>query len=201
MAFFLTSVNILDTGFLIKAKTGTQLTVSYRANLGVAMQLKGVLFDIESSCNLDKTPKAANFSAFKVPAISVNPRKISMSIYFDSKKTSTSNEWAVNDMALVPYVLQIPETQGIKALYYPVKTTAAGDTRAMASQITSILGAVDTTEPQGDISISLWDGAAEATGLNLTNVKYIPCRFETCSITQRPTSTAIVVTLEGVWTI
>jgi len=107
---------------------------------------------------------------------------------------------SINDVTLLAQLMRLPETYGIKALYYPVTATASGDTRRQTSQLIYQIGAVDTTEPQGDISLTLWDGSTAATSKNLTHVRYIPCRFSNCTITQQP-GNSIKVRLEGFWSI
>jgi len=61
------------------------------------------------------------------------------------------------------------------------------------------LGAVDTTQTQGDINITLWNGSSSVSSKNLTNVNYMAVRFESCAIGQTPTG-LIEVTLSGVVT-
>ena len=49
---FLTSLNILDTGFLDVATRTGQLSSANRVNSGLALQLKGVNFDIKTLISL-----------------------------------------------------------------------------------------------------------------------------------------------------
>jgi hypothetical protein len=197
---FLTSLDILDTGYLTKAKNTTRLATADIANAGVAFRLKGVEFDIQSSCNLDKSATPGKFTTPTVPLISINPRELTIRVVFNRFNTSTSNYFAVNDMSYIYELVRLAETKGIKAIYYPVDTSATGDTRGMANQILYQLGTADTTEPQTSISISLWNGSAEATGKNLTNVKYIPCRIESVKFPQRGDN-IIEVVITAVWSI
>lgn len=197
---FLTSLDILDTGYLTKAKSGTRLATADIANAGVAFRLKGVEFDIQSSCNLDKSSTPGKFTTPTVPMISFNPREITIRVIFNKFDTSTSNYFGVNDMSYISELVRLAETTGIKAIYYPVDATATGDTRGMTSQILYQLGAVDTIEPQTGISISLWNGSAEATGKNLTNVKYVPCRIESVKFPQRGDN-IIEAVISAVWSI
>jgi hypothetical protein len=197
---YLTSINILDTGFATKAKDTTQLATAYRVNSGAALQLKGVNFEISSSANLDKASFATNTAQTTVPFIGVNPRTFTLTLFLNSRNTDTNNTYEVNDVALLAEILRLPETYGVKALYYPVHITATPDDRRMSSQLVYQIGAADTTETQGDISLTIWGGSSQLTTQNLTDVRYISCRFESCSITQDPGS-GIKVTLDGVWTV
>lgn len=197
---FLTSLDILDTGYLTKAKNTTRLTAAEIANAGTAFRLKGVEFDIQSSCNLDKSTTPGKFSTLAVPLISVNPREITIRVVFNRLNVSTGNYFAVNDMSYIYEFVRLAETKGIKAIYYPVDSSATGDTRGMTSQILYQLGTADTTEGQTGISISLWSGSVEATGKNLTNVKYIPCRIESVKFPQRGDN-IIEAVISAVWSI
>lgn len=205
---FLTSLNILDTGFLdVNTRTG-QLSSSLRVNSGSALQLKGVNIDITSSSNLDKSVTPGKIPTSikdneKRALISVNPIAITISILLNSNNIDTSNVWGINDMALLSQLLRIPSTYGWKAIYYPVDNTAtdsgSNTSRKRNSQITYQLGATDTTESQGDLNLTLWTGTTSASSKDLTDVNYIPVRFESCSITQVPDN-KIQVTLSGVVT-
>jgi hypothetical protein len=197
---FLTSLNILDTGFATKLKDTTQLAASYRVNSGAALQLKGVTFEIGSSANLDPAAFPTNTTQTTVPFISTNPRAFSITILLNSLNDSTSNAFGINDVSILAQIIRLPETYGLKAIYYPVTATATGDIRKRDNQLITQMGAVDTTEAQGDINLTLWNGSTSATGNDLTDVKYVPCRFSSCSITQEPNN-MIKVRLEGVWSI
>jgi len=205
---FLTSLNILDTGYLTVTSRSNQLASSYRVNSGAALQLKGVNFDIEASANLDNgvspgfVPTSTKTHEAR-PLVSLNPTKITVSILLNSKNVDTNNVWGINDMVLLAAILKLPHTYGFKALYYPVDNTAVdtgGDSsRSRNQQIVYQLGATDTVEAQGDMNITLWTGTTSAAGKNLTDVNYIPVRFENCKITQTPNN-QVRVTLNGVVT-
>jgi hypothetical protein len=67
-------------------------------------------------------------------------------------------------------------------------------------QITFYLGRTDTSETQGDIDITLaTDETTTADQKDLTDIKYIPVRFKSCTINQEPGNT-ISITLDGVRT-
>ena len=197
---FLTSLDILDTGFLTQTGRTNQLAAGDRVNAGVALRLKEVSFEIESSSNLDKSVTPANSDTGQYPWISNNPTTFSMEIVLNRKNDDTTNPWGVNDVSYIAQLYKLPHTKGFKALYYPVKTGVLADERNRDTQMIYLLGAVDTTEDQGDISISLWDGSAEETSLDLTSVKYVCVRFETCKETQLPKN-KMLITLTGVITI
>ena len=164
MAIFLTSLDILDTGFLTVSSRTNQLSSSYRANSGNELRLKGISFDITSSGSLDEsvTPgydpddiKGHEKRAF----ISVNPIEINLSIVLNADNTDTNNVWGINDVALLAELLRLPQTKGWKALYYPVDNTAtdvgSNSSRKRNSQIVYQLGETDTSEDQGDIDLTL----------------------------------------------
>lgn len=212
---FLTSLDILDTGFLtVNSRTG-QLATTYRVNSGVALRLKSVNFDIITSGNLDKgitpaylptTPKNHEKRAL----VSVDPTMFTLTLFLRSDYTSTSNIWGVNDIAIIGAISQLPHTLGWKAMYYPVDNTAVdtggNSSRKRNQQLVYVLGATDTSESQGDLAtggsekLLLWTGTTSTgVGKDLTDVNYIPVRFESCKITQEPNN-AIRVTLQGVIT-
>lgn len=197
---FLTSIDILDTGFLSKTTRTSQLSTSDRVNSGNALRLKGVDFEIGSSSNLDKETSPGKKTGPEINYVSANPREFTLTLYINSKNTDTNNVWGVNDMSLLAEILRIPETEGWKALYYPVSADYTANDRNKEEQMIYTLGSRDTTEAQGDISISIWTGAGESSGQNLTDVKYLSAMFETCSMRQEGNSSTIRITLNGVLT-
>jgi len=169
---FLTSLNILDTGYLDVSTRTNQLSTSDRVNSGAALQLKGVNFDIESSASVDTAVTPAFYpsdikSNEKRALVSINPIKVTISILLNAKNTDTTNVWGINDMALLASILKLPQTKGFKAIYYPVDNTAndtsPNTSRQRNRQIVYQLGATDTTESQGDIDMTLWTGATSAS--------------------------------------
>jgi len=209
MAIFMTSLDILDTGFLAVGRTTpsdrvNQLGTSYRVNSGAALRLKGVEVSFTSTSNLDKAavPGKTNTTAYQgvqTALISSNPTEVSIRIKLNQKSTDTTNEFGLNDMSYLAYLIQLPHTNGFKAIYYPVDNTATGDTRNLTQQVIYRLGQADTTQTQGDIDITLWTGATSASTKDLTDVNYIAMRFESCEIKQSPNN-MIDVTLTGVIT-
>jgi hypothetical protein len=205
---FLTSLNIVDTGFLDVNTRTNQLSTSLRVNSGSALQLKGVNFDIESSSNLD-TSTSPGYTITTIKShekrswISSNATQVTISILLNSNNTSTSNVWDINDMSLLAQILKLPHTVGWKALYYPVDNSATdtggNDSRKRNSQIVYQLGATDTSESQGDLNLTLWTGTTSASSKDLTDVNYIPVRFTSCKINQTPDN-KVMVTLQGVVT-
>lgn len=196
---FLTSIDILDTGFLSKTTRTNQLSTSNRANSGNALRLKGVTFQITSSANLDKETSPSKTTGPEVSYISANARDFVLTLHIGSNNIDTNNVWGVNDMSLISELIQLPETRGFKAIYYPV----ASNIRKRNSQIVYHLGSADTSEPQGDIDITLatTEGDASGTsGYDLTDVNYIACRFESCDISQEGGDNGITITLNGVVT-
>jgi hypothetical protein len=201
---FLTSLDILDTGFLAvdrdaNGDRSNQVTSANRVNLGVALRLKGVNFDITSSSNVDKTATPGKLTTNRNGLVSVNPDQITISIMLNQRHTDTNNPYGTNDMSYVAALNKLPKTLGFKAVYYPVDDTATGDDRKKDVQLPTLLGEKDTTQDQGDIDISLWNGSTNVSGKDLTDVKYIGVRFESCQITQTP-SNSIRVALSGVIT-
>jgi len=198
---FLTSIDILDTGFITKAKTGTQLSTAMRVNSGQALRLKGVNFDISGVTNLDKSSILGKYDTQQVPTVSINPDEFTLTIKFNKFNTDTNNAFAINDMSLLKEIIRINKTLGLKAIYYPIKETLVGtDDRNRASQMIWQLGAVDTIEPQGDITISLWDGEKIVSSQNLTHVRYLSTKIESFRLEQTPDN-LLTLTLTGVITI
>jgi len=198
---FLTSVDILDTGFLtVSSRTG-QLSTANRANSGSALRLKGVELEISSASNLDKETYAANYSDIECPVVSVNPDEIKLTIWLNKTATASNiGVWATGDMQYIAALLDLPKTRGFKAIYYPVDAASGATVRKHNEQILYYLGITDTTESQGDINLTLaTSDTATASSKDLTDVKYIPVRFESCDISQ-DTSGGVQVTLTGVRT-
>lgn len=203
---FLTSLDIVDTGFLTVATRTSQLASTDRVNSGSAIKLKGVQFDLNITSNLDKAVTPDNHDiirdsgAEKHPLISINPMAFTITIILNSKNTDTTNVWGVNDMALIASLRKLPQTRGLKAMYYPVDNAATGDTREIESQLIKQLGSADAGGTgQGDLDLTLWDGSASASSKDLTDVNYLACRFENCKFSQTP-DRMIQITLTGVIT-
>jgi hypothetical protein len=194
---FLTSIDILDTGFLTKTSRGTQLSTANRVNAGSALRLKGVDLEISGSSNVDKETFTGNTTgAISCPLISVNPDEFTLTLYLNSTNTDTNNPWGINDVANLALIRRLTKTDGFKAIYYPV----TGDIRKRSQQLIYQLGAVDTTESQGDINITLATTESDITGTSgydLTDVRYVAVRFESYTIKQEPGNT-IEVSLNGV---
>jgi hypothetical protein len=196
---FLTSIDILDTGFLSKTTRTNQLSTANRVNSGNALRLKGVVFEIDSSANLDDSPSPGKYDDLEIPLISVNPDTFRLTLFLNSNNTSTTNPWGINDVAVLSSLRRLPKTAGFKALYYPV----SANIRKRDSQMIYQLGSPDTTEPQGDIDITLATTQGDTTGtagFDLTDVNYISVRFQSCKITQDGDGTKITVELNGVIT-
>ena len=178
------------------------ITPLVRVNNGDALRLKGVNFDITSSANLDKavtpgyTPTDIKGHE-KRALISINPMPIELKVVLNSGNTNTSNPFGVNDMAILIELLRLPQTPYWKAIYYPT----ASNIRKRNSQIIYQLGETDTTEDQGDIDLTLCttEAGANASGYDLTDVNYIPVKFEEVKIVQLPNN-KIEVTISGVVT-
>lgn len=205
---FLTSLDILDTGYLTVTSRNNQLATGNRANSGDELRLKSVSLVMSASSNLDKavTPAFAQSDIKnheKRALVSINPTTITITLFLNVDNDDTSNYYAVNDLALLKDLLDLPHTKGFKAIYYPVDNTA-DDTGSNTSnernkQLIYQLGATDTSEAQGDINITLWTNTSSVSGKDLTDVNYIPVRFESCNMTQMTTN-KIMVTLTGVVT-
>jgi len=220
MADFLTSIDILDTGFLTVTSRTNQLSTSERVNSGNSLRLKGVTLNIDDSASVDKSstpgyiPTTLNSVVQSVRGhekrslITRNPTQISIGLLLNANNDDTSNSWGVDDMALLTHLRKLPHTAGFKAIYYPVDNTAtdtgANTTHKRDNQVIYQIGEADTTEDQGNIAsgthMTLWTGATStATGKDLTDVNYVPVRFESCSIRQ-VANNKIQVTLQGVIT-
>lgn len=202
---YLSSLNILDTGFLDVATRTNQLASGSRVNSGVALQLKGATFDLTATANLDSgvTPAYSpdDIKGHEQRAlVSVNPIDIKLKIALNSDYTTTSNPWGVDDMAILAELYKLVQTKGWKAIYYPVDNTAtdvgSNTSRKRDSQIVYQMGATDTAESQGDIDITIWTGTTSASSKDLTDVNYIPVRFESITLTQTSSNT-VTVTMTG----
>jgi hypothetical protein len=167
-----------------------------------------VNFDITASSALDKAVTPAytpsNIKGHEKRAlVSINPTMINISIMLNNQNTDNSNYWGINEMSMLAQLLRLPATKGWKALYYPVDNTAndtgSNSSRQRNRQIVYQLGATDTTENQGDIDITLWTNTTSEDEKDLTDVNYIPVRFESCQIQQTPDN-KVMVTLQGVVT-
>lgn len=195
---FLTSIDILDTGFLTVSNRTGQLTTANRANSGDELRLKGVEFEYNTSSNVDSETFTANFADVEVSAVSVNPDAVRLTIYLNRSSTSSGTDvWSSNDMGNLYALTQLPKTKGFKAIYYPVDAAVASTVRKHDEQITYYLGRTDTTESQGDIDLNIATGTSTtATGKDLTDIKYVPVRFTDCSLTQSSEG-GIKLTLNG----
>jgi len=205
---FLTSLDILDTGFLTVTSRQSQLASGSRVNSGSALRLKSVDITIQSTSNLDSgvTPgfNPSDIKNHEARAlVSINPIPVTIKIFLNTRNINASNYYGINDMSLLPYLLSLPHTKGFKAIYYPVDNTAndtgSNSTEQRNQQIVYQLGATDTSEDQGDIDITIWTNTTSASSKDLTDVNYIPIRFKSCKINQI-TSNKIMVTLQGVVT-
>jgi len=212
---FLTSLDILDTGFLTVNNRVGQLSTANRTNSGVSLRLKSVNIDIQSTSSLDTgvtpayTPSTIKGHE-KRALISINPTTVTITIILKNVYTDTTNVWGINDMGMLQHLLRLPHTKGFKAIYYPVDNaatdTGGNSSRLRNQQIVYQLGATDTVESQGDLAtvgsekVTLWTGTTSTNvGKDLTDVNYIPVRFESCKMNQTPDN-MVRVTLSGVVT-
>jgi len=199
---FLTSIDILDTGFLTVTGRTNQLSTANRVNSGGALRLKGIELEIGSSANLDDETYSGESNEIECPLISVNADTFQMTIFLNSTANATTpGVWSTGDMKYLSALLSLPKTRGFKALYYPVDAASAATIRNHNRQMSYYLGRTDTTEAQGDIDLTLaTTNTVTAGSKDLTDIKYIAVRFKDCKITQGP-DTRIMVVLTGVLTI
>ena len=198
---FLTSIDILDTGFLTVTNRLGQLPTAQRVNSGQALRLKGVELEIESSSNLDYETFASNLDdEIETDVVSVNADKVKLTLYLNTSSTENNpGVWGTSDMKYLAGLLRLPKTKGFKAIYYPVLASAT-TVRKNNQQMTFYLGRTDTGESQGDLNLTLANtNTTTVSSQNLTHVKYIPVKFNSCKMTQEPNQ-GIRVTLEGVRT-
>lgn len=201
---FLSSLAILDTGFLTVSSRQGQLAAANRVNSGSQLLLKGVQFRITSAANLDKSVTPGYIPSDikgheQRSLVSVKPTMVTIAVFLSRNNTDSSNYYEVNDMSLLPFLLRLPHTAGFKAIYFPVTTTASPDDRGLTKQILHHIGGTDTTESQGDINLTLWSGSGSGASRDLTDVRYIPVKIESVQQPQQPTS-KLIVTLTGVVT-
>lgn len=192
---FLNSLSILDTGFLATDVRTSQLTGSNRVNTGTALNLRSVEFTVNATSNIDKAVVPGKYTKSQHAIISINPTEVTIRLIVN---TNSSNDYEGNDLSTLQHLIRLPHTLGWKALYYPVDNTAT-NSNDRNSQLVYQLGSTDTSESQGDINLTLWTGAGTARGKDLTDVNYLPVRFESCEINDTPTN-IINVTLRGVVT-
>jgi len=201
---FLTSLDILDTGYLAVDRDAdgdrsNPVPTADCVNSKVALRLKGVNFDITSSSNVDKLSTPGKLTTNRIGLVSVNPRQVSIKLMLNQRTESDTAPYGINDMSYLASLIKLPETSGFKAVYYPVKEGATPDDRRKDRQIVTLIGTADTIQTQTGINLSLWDGADEDTTNDLTDVRYIAVRFESCKINQTPKN-SIEVELSGVIT-
>jgi len=197
---FLTSIDILDTGFLTRSNRSGQVPTTNRVNAGQSLRLKGVELDLNGKSNIDKEPFAGNLTGeISCPLISVDPDEFSLTLYINSNNVDGNNVWGINDVANIVHLRRLTKTPGFKAIYYPVIDGGdSQDLRRAQQQLIYAIGRPDTTEPQGDISIPFLNGNTNQITGNLTQVRYVAVRFETFNIKQEPNSSKIEVRLTGV---
>jgi len=205
---FLTSLDILDTGFLTVTSRNNQLASGNRVNSGNALRLKSVDINIQSSSNLD-SGVSPGYSPSDIKnhekraLVSINPIPVTIKIFINTREIDTSGYYGINDMSLLQHLLSLPHTKGFKAIYYPVDNTAndtgSNTTSQRNQQIVYQVGKTDTSEDQGDMDITIWTNTTSASSKDLTDVNYIPVRFKSCAIQQTYTN-KILVTLQGVIT-
>lgn len=205
---FLTSIDILDTGFLSLSNRSSQLSKSNRVNNGDALRLRGVNINYTTTANLDAKPIPSMIPSSlrdynEVSLISLNNPTIQIIIFFNKGNTSTDNIWGINDKEIIYKIPRLVSTLGVKAVYYPVDISASdsgsSSSRNRDFQIPNIYGITDTTENQGDIDINLWTGTTFASGKNLKNIKYLPVRFKSIS-NPETTYNGVRITITGVIT-
>ena len=97
---FLTSIDILDTGFISKTDRTSQLEPSDRVNSGSALRLKGVELDMSGSSNTDNEGSPGNYTNPTAQLISINGDEIELTLYINSNNVDTNNVWGINDMSL-----------------------------------------------------------------------------------------------------
>lgn len=205
MAVFLTSINVVDTGYLtVTGRTG-QLLAADRVFGGLPLQLKVTNFEITSTASLDEgvTPAflPSDIQHHEVRSlVSISPLQVSMSVLVNSSDVDTTNTWGINDTAMLLSLLRLPHTRGFKAIFYPVDNSLSAvydvTSRKLQSQAVYQLGLPDSTEPQGDLNLTLWTGSTSASSKTLVNVNYVPVRFKTARMTQSPDN-KIMVLLTG----
>lgn len=215
---FITSLDILDTGFLTVTSRSSQLSTSNRVNSGKSLRLKAVNFTVNSTSNLDVAVTPAFFPSDiknheQRALVSVNPTTVTLTLHLNTDYSDTSNYYGVNDLELLPYLLKLPHTKGFKAIYYPVTNASinsgASTNNERDKQLVYQLGISDSGSTEdseagiGDIDtayyMKLWHNTAEDTTNDLTKVNYMPIRFNSCQQIQGK-SNKITIVLNGVVT-
>jgi hypothetical protein len=197
MAQFLTSLDIVDTGFISYTNRTNQLSATNRANSGSALRLKGVMIELGSSANLDDETFTGNFDDVEVATVSVNADTIQLTIWINSKNVDANNVWGIDDMAQIAQLRRLTKTRGFKAIYYPVLKTAT-TVRAQDEQLLTYIGTTDVAQPQGDIDLTLATAANTTNdGYDLTDINYLPVYFKSFKVVQDSKSSGMKITLMG----
>lgn len=119
----MSSITILDTGFLKIDNTGTQLSSANRANSGSAITLNSVSVNFETKANVDDSPALGKYAETEVNFASFDNRKL---VIKGVLRSSNSTE-----MSLVYPLHKLVQTKGYKTVYYPI----VGDTTQLVSKM------------------------------------------------------------------
>jgi len=172
-----TNITILDTGFIKPTHTGTQVATTLRSNSGVAFTIKANSIVPNSTLLGQANPE---LSSLTTPESNVGSQEAS-----NIRIQGVLNADNSADRALFMALWNLPRTYGYKAVFYNVDTTATdtgtNSTRKRDHQLVTMLANshVDTTEPQGDISMSgiIWTNTAYGSAKDLTDVYHIHVFF------------------------
>jgi len=105
------NITVMDSGYVKPTNSGTILSTTYRANLGVAIGLKGINFTVGSKANIDNTPTLNNFTPSDTNFGSIENDIIQV--------TGILNTSDVGDLTLMHELSRCVKTIGYKLVYYP----------------------------------------------------------------------------------
>lgn len=110
-------VKILDTGYIRTDNTGTQASISNRANSGIAITLKTAEFSPSLKRNLGMSPDLASNVPSEVNLGSLENMKFRLKCMFNKKDS--------DDMDDVSHVINCIRTDGYKLLWYDYSDATA----------------------------------------------------------------------------
>ena len=200
---FITSMNIVDTGFLTVKNRTAQLARAQRANEGNEIVLKAVKITFNGSSNLDYETNPGNDGEVQAELISVNADKVTLEVYLNRKSTANNpGVWNTSDLQNIPALIKLAKTKGFKAIYYPVAFNSANlQIRKQDEQLLFYMGRRDLSSvTPGDIAINLASSNTQEITGNLSNVRYVAVRFENWDIMQ-DVKGRMILKLEGVVTV
>lgn len=184
-------IQILDTGFLKTDHSDAgQLASSLRANDGSSVELRITSMSFSSKLNLDIKPDVGTFNETENNVGSIENPIIQIQGVLDKKDDT--------DTALIPELVMLSQTKGYKALFYPINRDNTANSESKNNNLVYRLcdGHYNTTEPAGDIDITLKDtGGSTSSGYDLCDVEHLHIHVRNVTFNESPTSNKINYTI------